>query len=122
MAFAQSDMRLDVPFAFSTPHMQMPAGKYYISEVGGNRSVPFYRVQHAETGKSTVIVSPGTVTRKGVAYRLNAQVDFRCIDEQCALATIYPVGSQVGRTIPVKSKSGAKGSQVATLSLAAATD
>lgn len=118
VALAQSEMKFEVPFAFETPHAQMPAGKYFVTELNGLRAAPFYRVQHAETGKAVVLVAPITVTRKNSARELKPQVAFHCAAEQCALAEIYGVGTTYGHAIPVKLKKTATTASLQTVTIA----
>lgn len=121
VAFAQSEMKLDVPFAFHTPTNQMPAGKYYVTELGGLRSAPFFRLQHAETGKSALVVAPVSVERRSSEKGLPPAVSFKCAGDYCAIAEIFQIASTTGHAIPVKMKPAA-GTTVATITIPIAAE
>lgn len=122
MAFAQAEMKLEVPFAFAVRNTEMPAGKYYILDMNQGRAVPYFKVQHAETGKTAVAVSSYAVTRKGgLNAKLIPQVAFQCAAGNCALAAVYPAGEPAGRAFPVK-KLTPKDARVATVVLPATAE
>jgi hypothetical protein len=121
-ALAQSNMKVDVPFAFQTPTSQLPAGQYFITEVGTRNVMPFYRIQHGETGESVLVVAPGNTSRKPNMNALPAQVAFRCAADVCALAEIFPLGSDRGFSIPVKLKNVPKTAALNTVTLRASAE
>lgn len=121
MAFAQSEMKLDVPFAFAVSNVEMPAGKYYISDLNGARTIPYFRIQHAETGKTAIAVSSHGVDRKGKITKYVPQVAFECAGSNCALSAVYQIGAFSGRAFPVK-KLAPKNAQVATVVIPATAE
>ena len=111
-AFAQTDLKADVPFAFETPgNGHMPAGKYLITKVSGSSPAPMYRLLSMNTGESVIALSTQQIHR---ANDLRAVLTFRCADT-CAISGVYPGGSQVGYGIRVRVKPSVPATEVAEI-------
>lgn len=113
-AFAQSEMKLDVPFTFHTPTATMAPGAYTITNVATNTSTPIYKVRNEDTKKTVLVVAPTRVGRKGTD-KFNAKVEFRCAGEYCALATIYGVANPSGHALPLNLKNAPAGEKIASV-------
>lgn len=122
VALAQNDMKVDVPFAFQTTNAQLPAGKYFITELPGARVAPFYRIQHGETGKAVVVVASANAVRKSDTRAFPPQVAFKCANDVCALYQIFPVNAERGHQLSVNLKSLPKTAQVATVVISGASE
>ena len=96
LAFAQSEMKVEIPFDFQTHNGRMPAGVYKVTELAESQPMQFFRLKHADTGKSTVLVSAGSTQRSAAAAALPAQVNFRCAAEACAISEIFTFGTVSG--------------------------
>lgn len=114
-AFAQSEMKVDVPFTFHTPTATLDPGTYTISHVLYAGSSPIYRLRHGETGKSVLVIAPTRVERKATEQKYDAKVEFRCAGEYCALATIYSLTKPAGDALPVSLKNAPRGEKVAAV-------
>jgi|SwirhisoilCB3_FD_contig_31_5288666_length_516_multi_6_in_0_out_0_1 hypothetical protein len=112
-AFAQTDLKADVPFAFETPgNGHMPAGKYLITQVSASSPTPMYRFLSLNTGESVIALSTQQVHRTS---DLRAVLTFRCAADTCAISGIYPGGSQVGHGIRVRVKPTVPATEVAEI-------
>lgn len=85
VAFAQSEMKVDVPFAFEIPTATLPSGTYTITHLT-NQTVPFYKLRH-ESGKVSLVVAAMKTGRHGIGNP--GQVAFECAGEHCALKAFY---------------------------------
>jgi hypothetical protein len=119
VAFAQSEMKLDVPFTFHTPAATMEPGTYTVTHVSTGTSTAVYRVRNAETRKTILVVAPDRVTRKGNDPDFAPKVDFLCAGEYCALATIYRPAYPSGDGLPVNLKNPPRGEKVAGVTIPA---
>jgi hypothetical protein len=117
-AFAQSEMKLEVPFTFSTPNATMAPGTYSIMLVKYAAAAPVYRVRNMDTKKTILAIAPTRVTRKGKDLT-DARVEFQCAGEYCALATIYNATAATGDSLPVRLRKTAHGEKVASVMIPA---
>jgi len=96
-AFAQSELKAKIPFAFATPAGgEMPAGNYVISQLVTNTGVSSYRILNMDTRKAVAALSSTTVKRPGGETDYRPMMTFRCIGDSCALSGIYRTGSALG--------------------------
>lgn len=80
-----------IPFPFSVPSGVMPAGTYRIEQpylVTGNRSIV---VTNVKARKSVLLMNTFNATRDNVS---NAELEFRCAEQKCELATIWMLGGE----------------------------
>jgi hypothetical protein len=96
------ELKLEVPFAFSTSKAQMPAGKYVVSRVSTITSTPMFRFDH-ESGQSTIVVAADRVIRPN-GETATPQVAFRCVKEECALSAVFESNESDGRGVPISPK------------------
>jgi hypothetical protein len=118
-AFAQSEMKLDVPFTFHTPNATMAPGTYTVTRVLQPVGLPVYRVRNLDTKKTILVIAPNQVNRAGDDKNFEAKVDFRCAGEYCALATIYSPNRPAGDALPVMLKNAPRGEKVAAVTIPA---
>lgn len=111
VAFGQSRMTAEIPFAFHTVSGSLPAGTYEIREtqLGGNAHVVFLRntVTHKGTLAGTPVYNEYRKSASG------AVVEFVCDGRNCSLSAIRTVSSSLEYATPHKSKDGEKMAVVA---------
>jgi hypothetical protein len=78
-----------VPFAFRAGGMEMPAGTYSVEPQIG-RATPMFVVRNAETGKSSVVMTPVSVAPDETLEGQQARLVFHCAGTECALAEVQP--------------------------------
>ena len=118
-AFAQSEMKLDVPFTFHTPKATMAPGTYTITHVAQAGSTPIYRVQNVDTKKAVLVVAPTSVARAANESLFDAKASFQCAGEYCALSAIYNRNKPTGDVLPVQLKKAPRGEKVAGVTIPA---
>ena len=116
-AFAQSDMKLNVPFTFHTSRATLAPGTYAIQHLPNSGS-GVYKLRNMDTRKSTIVVAPIRVTRD-LNNGEHAKVEFKCAGEYCALATIYGLAQPAGDSIPVKLRNVRPGEKEASVMIQA---
>jgi hypothetical protein len=78
-----------VPFSFSVPSGVLPAGTYRIEQpntINGNRSIV---VTDVRTRRSVLLINTFNSSRQDGAP---AELEFRCAESRCELATIWLLG------------------------------
>ena len=113
-AFAQSEMKLEVPFTFHTPNATMAPGAYTIANVYTGTTNAVFKVRNMDTKKTILVAAPIRVARKG-PDQFSPKVEFRCAGEYCALATIYNVAAPSGQAVPVNLKNAPRGEKLASV-------
>jgi hypothetical protein len=105
-AFAQSELRIDVPFTFHTPNATMAPGRYSIVAINGAQPVAVYRFRNLASGKA-VAVTAANKRYRSRSDKTGADVEFRCAGEYCALAAIHGLNSPTADLVPVRLKPAA---------------
>ena len=118
-AFAQSEMKLDVPFTFHTPTATLAPGTYTITHVLQAGSTPVYRVRNMDTKKTVLVIAPTSVARAAGEKQYPAKADFQCAGEYCALSAIYNLSKPTGDAVPVRMKHAPRGEKVASVTIPA---
>jgi len=96
-AFAQSELRAKVPFAFATPGGgQLPAGEYAFSKLNTSSPSVVYRISSVATGKGVIALAADTINRAATEDKWIPELTFRCAGDNCALSGIFPAGSSTG--------------------------
>lgn len=113
-AFAQSEMKVEVPFTFHTPTATMAPGTYTFTNMLTSTSTPIYRLRNADTKKTVLVVAPTVVGRKW-NDTTDAKVVFKCVGEYCALATIYSPSAPSGHALSVDLKEAPAGEKIASV-------
>ena len=114
-AFAQSEMKLDVPFTFHTTNATMSPGTYTIALVPQMSPTPVYRIRNAETRKTVLVTATTRVNREAGDKKLGAKVEFQCAGEYCAIAKIYDNLQPTGQALNVRLANGPRGEKVASV-------
>lgn len=109
VAFAQSEMKVDVPFAFGIPGATLPSGTYTVTHLT-NQNVPFYKLRH-ESGKVALVVAGIKTGRRGAGN--TAEVAFDCAGEHCALKALYWPTELQGDGVPVRLRTAPTGLKTA---------
>ncbi|MBC7925178.1 MAG: hypothetical protein H7039_05930 [Bryobacteraceae bacterium] len=117
-AFAQSDMKARVPFAFATPGGgQMPAGTYAVSKLSNNSVLTTYRLYNVESRKSVIAFAAEVVQRPEKDTTYAPQLTFRCAGENCAISGIFHTGSKYGSGMRVRMKNVDPAMQIAEIAI-----
>lgn len=116
-AFAQSDLRAKVPFAFATPGGgQMPAGSYEITRLNNTAAIPTYRILNVETKRSVVAMASDSASRPAGESNARPVVTFRCAgDNNCAISGVFQPGQRTGDGIRVPLKNVDPTTQIAEI-------
>lgn len=114
-AFAQSEMKVEVPFTFHVVGATMAPGKYAIVKVPTN-TAPYFRLRH-ENGKTVLVAPQNTVQPKKLESR--AEVAFQCAGEYCALQSINTGFGSAIAVVPVRMKPAFRGEKVAEVRIPA---
>src|SRR5258708_6768372 len=86
MAYGQTTMKADIPFAFHTSNATLPAGTYAINQVSGISSTNTMRLYDTATHRSVLAISlPADMFR---AADDKPSVVFACGEQGCTLRTI----------------------------------
>jgi hypothetical protein len=95
-AFAQSDLKARIPFAFATPGGgMMTAGSYDVSKLNTG-GIPAYRILNLDTKQSVIAVASESANRPAADKTGRAVLTFRCAGDNCAISGLYPVNSPTG--------------------------
>ncbi len=119
-AFAQSDLKAKIPFAFATPGGgALPAGTYEISKLNSVAAIPTYRILNLDTKQSVVAMASDSVRRPANS---GASVDkpivtFRCAGENCAISGVFHSNSTTGDAIRVPLKNVDPTTQIAEIAI-----
>ena len=119
VAFAQSEMKLDVPFTFHTTNATMSPGTYTIAPVPQMSPTPVYRIRNVETRRSILVTAATSVSRKADDKQLGAKVEFQCAGEYCALAKIYDAQKPTGQALHLRLAKAPRGEKVASVMIPA---
>lgn len=115
VAFAQSEMTVEVPFTFHTVGSTMAPGKYVITKIQAS-AMPYYKLRH-ESGKAVLVVPAQLVQPKKLGGE--AEMAFLCAGEYCALQSIdVGFGNHIA-VAPVRLKPGFAGQKVAEIRIPA---
>lgn len=98
---AQStNLEMSVPFAFTVPGANLPAGAYTV-----NLGSEINRVQltHEATGRSVFVMTPVPGYATGGKPTNGAHVTFQCLGERCTLTQVWPKGAVYGRATLARS-------------------
>ena len=109
VAFAQSEMTIDVPFAFAIPTGTLQPGTYKITHLT-HQSTPYYNFRH-QNGKAALVVAANKADRKSPG--LNAHVAFECAGERCALKALYWPLETAGDAVLVRPRNAPQGLKTA---------
>jgi hypothetical protein len=117
-AFAQSDLKAKIPFAFATPGGgEMPAGQYEITRSTVTSAIPTYRILNLDTKKSVMAMAADTVRRPGTDKTGSPVLTFRCAAESCGLSGVFPSGSEFGYGVRTKLKNVDPKVQIAEIAI-----
>jgi hypothetical protein len=103
MAYGQTTMKADIPFAFHTSNATLPAGTYTVNQVSGASSINTIRLFDTATHRSVLTVSlPPDVSRTAPE---KPSMVFACGEQGCTLREIktangtfsYPSGHKAAR-------------------------
>jgi hypothetical protein len=103
MAFGQTQMKAEIPFAFRTPNATLPAGSYLVSEPSTNGVTRLLQFRNTSTRQAAVAISnPIDLSRTAGAH---PSVLFLCNSDGCTLSAIktfngtfnYPVHNKSAR-------------------------
>lgn len=121
-ASAQTNMKADIPFAFSVPLVDhMPSGEYRIARSSAGGNITGYAFQHVASRKTVLTMAPITFQRPVNWKEYPAQLVFQCRGKACALAGVYPAGSQTGYAVRVKLPAAPPNTQISEIRVPLAT-
>jgi hypothetical protein len=115
VAFGQSSMKAEIPFAFHTASGTLPAGTYELREtqLGGNPHLVILR--NLASQKSAFAGVPAYNAYR--TARNGSVVEFVCVERSCALKAIRTGWSSLEYATPQKSKDGEKRMAVVSIAL-----
>jgi hypothetical protein len=98
-AFAQSgEIRANVPFSFVVNHMELPAGQYSITTIGGGNEILVLR---GLNNKTVQLVNANSAQANKPADR--TKLVFRVYGDRYFLSQIWTAGNERGREMPKSS-------------------
>ena len=117
-AFAQSELKAKIPFAFATPGGgEMPAGQYEIARSNATSAIPTYRILNVDTKRSVIAMAANTMRRPANEKTGGPVLTFRCAAENCALSGVFAGGSDFGYGIRSKIKNADPKVQIAEIAI-----
>ena len=115
MAFGQTPMTADIPFAFHTLGGTLPAGTYSISETRGTLHLVVLRNTSSNQGTFAGVPTYNSYRRAAGGTVL----EFACVERSCSLKAIRSVDASLEYAVPNKSKDDSR--KVAVISIAVKT-
>lgn len=117
-AFAQSELKANIPFGFQTPGgREMPAGPYVITELGTQTGVQTYRILNMDTHQAVAALASDVVRRPAKDTNNRPVLTFKCAGEVCGISGIFRTGSQYGAGLRVHLKNVDPTTQIAEIAI-----
>ena len=120
VCWGQQRVIANVPFDFTSSAGRLPAGHYdIVAGLGGNPNIT--KLLHQESNKSVLILSATRLENPNSSSPKPAQLVFHCSDSGCSLSEIWPGNGTDGWYFIQSHKQSGPKTQVAAVSVAAAT-
>lgn len=88
------NLTMSVPFAFTVPGANLPAGAYTVSLPS---EVDRVRLTHEATRRTVFVMTPVPVYAVGTRANDTAYATFYCLEERCTFGQVWPAGGAYGR-------------------------
>jgi hypothetical protein len=106
VAFGQTRMTAEIPFAFRTVSASLPAGNYEVRETSVGASFHMMSLWNTATQKGVFVGNPIYNPYRRAAS--GTQLEFVCMDRKCSLKAIRSVNASLEYPTPGKSKDDSK--------------